>query len=268
MKTSRLLILFIFSAALFNSCGPKTVTTDYGKVALLPAKEIIGKTDSAYLTPQYLSSTLKIKFKSKDANSSFSVKLRMQKDEKIWVNVSFLGFNVARGLITPKGFSMYERQNNSYFEGDYKYLSKLIGTELNFHQIQSLLFGKPINDINAKKYKTLISKNSFLLEYTENKRLTKQSINNGDYIQRYWYNPINYQLEQQILTLPDRSNTILAKNSDFELIENKYNLPAKINLKIIEESVTLVDIEFKGIKVDKELSFPFRIPSGFKQLKI
>ncbi len=270
MQVKKIIIAFsiILSVFALNSCGTKTVVTDYGKIAVLPPSKIVSKSDSIYVLPQYMSATLKVKYQSKEKKMSFNVNLRLEKDKKIWLNVSFLGISFARGIITPEGVSMYERQNHTTFSGDFKYLSSLLGMELDFYQLQSLLLGKPIMNIEPKKYRSSIVKDLFLLEYENNRRLVRKRKNNGDFIKRYWYNPVNYQLERQLISQPDRKITLMVDNKDYELVGDKYLIPENISLQIMDDSVTLVEIEYKGIKVDKKLSFPFRIPAGYKELKL
>jgi len=268
IKKYLIVITVVLISLITNSCGTKTTKTDYGDIEHLSPKKIVEEANTQSANPQYLSSTVKIKYKATNSKSSFTARLRMEKDKKIWINISFLGISFARGIITPEGVSMYERQNKSFFTGDYKYISELLGVELDFYQLQSLLLGQPVKKIKAKKYKTLVSKNSYLLEYDYNRKLSRKGVNNGDYIKRFWYNPINFELERQVLALPDRSNTLMVENKDFELIDEKYKIPSNIVLQIIDDSVTLVEIEYKGIKVDKKLSFPFRIPAGYKEIKL
>ena len=270
MKIKRFSILLVVLVVLMvNSCGTKTATTEeYGKIELLSPKKIIDESDSKFVSPEYMSATLKVKYQAKKKKMSFNANLRIEKDKKIWLNISFLGISFARGIVTPEGVSMYERQNNTTFTGDFKYLSKLLGIELDFYQLQSLLLGKPIQDVKVDKYKTKVSKNSYLLEYNNNRKLAKNAKNNGDYIKRYWYNTKNIELERQLMSQPDRKMTLMVNNKNYELFGDKYLIPEDINLQIIDESVTLVEIEYKGIKVDRKLSFPYKIPKDYKELKL
>jgi hypothetical protein len=255
----------------FNSCGTKTGTVnteEYGRVEILSPKKIIAENRIKYISPQYMSANLKVKYRSKKNKMSFNANLRLEKDKKIWLNISFLGISFARAIVTPEGVSMYERQNKTTFTGDFEYLSKILGLKLDFYQLQSLLLGKPIQNLNIRKYKTVISKNSYLLEYENNRRLAKNGKNNGDLIKRFWYNPMSFELERQLLSLPDRTSTLMVDNKGFELYNEKYKIPQQIDLQIIDDSVTLVQIEYKGVKVDKKTSFPFRIPENYKEIKL
>ena len=270
MSVKKLIISILFAVIFFtvNSCKTKMATTDYGEIVLLTPKKILEESNSKFLYPQYMSASIKVKYQSKKKKMSFKSNLRLEKDKKIWVNISFLGISFARAIITPEGVSMYERQNHTTFTGDFKYLSKLLGIELDFYQLQSLILGKPIKEINTRKYKTLISKNSYLLEYENNRKLSRKGKNNGDYIKRYWYDPISFELERQLISQPDRKITLMVDNDNYELVGDKYFIPENINLQIIDDSVTLVDVEYKGIKVDKKISFPFKIPDGYKNIEL
>ena len=264
-----ILLVVVLVVMMVNSCGTKTATTEeYGKIELLSPKKIVNESDSKFVSPEYMSATLKVKYQAKKKKMSFNANLRIEKDKKIWLNVSFLGISFARGVVTPEGVSMYERQNNTTFTGDFKYLSKILGVELDFYQLQSLLLGKPMQEVKTDKYKTRVSKNSFLLDYNNNKKLAKSGKNNGDYIKRYWYNPKSFELERQIMSLPDRKMTLMVDNKNYELIGDKYLIPEDISLQIIDDSVTLVEIEYKGIKVDRKLSFPYKIPKDYKEIKL
>ncbi len=270
MNIKRFLIFLSVALAMLTtySCKTKTVTTENGTVKILSPKKIVKESNSKYITPKYLSSSLKIKYKSKNKKVSFNANLRMENDKTIWMNISFLGISFARAIITPDGVKMYERKNRTKFSGDFSYLSKLLGVELDFNQLQSLFLGKPIQNIEPRKYSTMVSKNSYLLEYKNNKRLVKKGDDNNDYIKRFWYNTQNFELERQLVSLPNRKKTLMVDNKNYEMVKGKYLLPKNINLQIIDGSVTLVEIEYRGIKVDKKLSFPFRIPEGYKEIQI
>lgn len=253
---------------MFYSCSTKTAHTNYGDVALISAKDIVDSMNVHSQNPEYLSANLKIKYSNKENKLNFNAQLRMKTDSAIWMNITFFGISVARAIVEPEGVKMYERQNKTFFDGDFQYLSKLLGVDLNYDQLQALLLGRSIQNIDGSDYDSQIQKNSFLLEYDKNRKLTRRAVNNGDYIKRYWVNPINFELERQIVALPDRTNTLIIENSDYEFVDKKYKIPAVINLQIVNESVTLLEIEYKGMKTSNVNSFPFRIPSSYKEIKL
>ena len=62
--------------------------------------------------------------------------MRMEKDQKILIMSTPI--SVVKALITPEKVSFYNKLDNTYFEGDFKYLSDLLGTDLDFEKVQNL----------------------------------------------------------------------------------------------------------------------------------
>lgn len=236
------------------------------KIEKLEAQQVVQSYEENLQNPKFISSNIRIKLETKDRKTTFSAKLRMEKDNKIWVNISFLGISMARAIVTPDSLIMYERQNDTYFKGDYSLISNLLGTELDFEKIQSILLGKSLLEIKSKEYKTIVSDKTYLLEYEKNRKLTKSGVNNGDLIKRFWIEPNDFSMRRQLIAFPDRSNTIIVSNDSFVETENGFKLPEKINLQVIGDVVTIVNIEFSDIKTDSIKAFPFRIPKDYKRI--
>ncbi|MCK5824242.1 MAG: DUF4292 domain-containing protein [Ichthyobacteriaceae bacterium] len=251
--TKYAIYIAVISLPMLNSCGTKPVNTKYGSIEMLSAKKITAKSNETNPNPEYLSSNMKIKFKSNSNKATVVVKVRMQTDSIIWLNVSYMGFPVARGILTQNSIKYYDRYNKQYFSGDYSVVKELLGTELSFNQIQNLFLGKPIVEV-TKKYKSSINENSYLLKNNRN------SISKN-----IWFNPINFNLEKQSIGFNKNSKSLKITNNNFKLIDGKYNLPSVINLEIIHESTASVLIENRDVKTKTISSFPFKIPSNYTE---
>ena len=57
-----------------------------------------------------------------DVNATIAV----ENGQKIWVNATKFGFTGARALITPDGFSAFEKLGGTYYEGDFSIANKLL----------------------------------------------------------------------------------------------------------------------------------------------
>ena len=79
----------------------------------------------------------------------------MEQDKTIWIN-AFL--NMVRVKITPEYVRFYNKLDNTYFDGDYTLISNFLGTELGFDNLQNLLLGEAVFDINPKEFKKNINK--------------------------------------------------------------------------------------------------------------
>ena len=91
---------------------------------------------------------MKIEYIEKDRSEGTTVSLRIEKDKTIWM--SKLG--LVKALITPTRVAFYNKLDNTYFDGDFSYLNKLLGTELNFEMVQNLLLGQAVFDLNKEPY--------------------------------------------------------------------------------------------------------------------
>jgi hypothetical protein len=56
--------------------------------------------------------------------------------------------------------------------------------------------------------------------------------------------------------------------SDYQKVENE-TLPEHVRLIAVEKEKELtVDLDYKSVFLNEKLRFPFRIPSGYKEIKL
>ena len=65
----------------------------------------------------------------------------MKKDSLIWISVTGVGFEVARGLITKDSIVFMDKFHKEYFAFNYEQLSKKYNFDLNFALLQSIIIG-------------------------------------------------------------------------------------------------------------------------------
>jgi hypothetical protein len=209
MIKDRLLPIFLslFGVILFDSCS-LSQKSKQDDVKSMSSDEIYESYQSKIDQPEFLSANMRIKLTTKSSKKSFSARLRLEKDKKIWVNMSFLGISFARALVTPDSVHLYERQNDSFFEGDFSYISKLLGADLDFYQLQSLILGNSIFELNTSQFKSSISNKSYILEYKNNRKLSSLGKNNGDYIKRFWFDVVSSTGPKILLLAIVRANPV------------------------------------------------------------
>ena len=236
------IISFLFFLLVLVSCESKKELVRTKGLKNISSKRIIKKHNTTSFVANSLDSKLKVSYsvknKGKSTRVNLKVSLRILKDSIIWIKGSKL-INVFRAKITPSSFSYYSPINKRYFKGDFSLLEKMLGTKVTFKQLQSLLVGESILDLTTAKYFSevsdglykLIPKNQLLNSYENNKLLQIQYGN---------YQKIKEQL-----------------------------LPKKIVIKALEnkDNFTVIDIEFKSLVLNKQITTPFRIPSGYKSIK-
>ena len=103
----------------------------------LNKKQVIRENSKQEAVFRTLSSRVKINILDGDKEQNYTVNLRMEKDKQILLMSTPI--SVVKALITPERVSFYNKLDNTYFDGDFKYLSDLLETDLDFEKVQNLL---------------------------------------------------------------------------------------------------------------------------------
>ena len=115
-----------------DTIAADTVATD--TIAVVPdAGEPMPVVKVAEVDFDYL--TAKSKFSFKSAKQDFdntNVNIRMKKDSIIWLSVTGVGLEVARGIITRDSIVFMDKIHRDYYVFKYDQLSKQYNFDLNF----------------------------------------------------------------------------------------------------------------------------------------
>lgn len=194
-----------------------------------------------------------------DAKQSLSINadLRIKKDEIIWINLKFLGFPAAKAFITPTRVSYYEKINNTYFDGDYSTLSKWLGTDLDFKKVQNLLLGRPIDNLTKEVFLMQIVDNLFQLK-NKNTAQTQKTFS---------FESGNFLLKKQVVSQPVNQRSVTVTYPAYQNIETTF-LPTGIQIEAIQKDAVKIDLEYKKITFNENLTYPYEVPNGYKQIII
>lgn len=242
---------------LFANCkSSKTISsgkTNYG----LTSKQLIRENAKQAPVFKTLATRVKIDITDGSKESSYSVNMRIEKDKQILLTSSPI--SVIKALITPEKVSFYNKLDNTYFEGDYTYLSNLLGTELDFNKVQNLLLGEALFNLKDNTYKISVDNESYVLQPKKQRdlfelfvllspsyfKVTSQQISQ---IQKFRHLQIDYLKHQEV---------------------NKQILPEHIKVIAVEANEEMIlNLEYKGISLNESLRFPFKIPSGYKEIEL
>jgi len=209
----------------------------------------------------YLTAKSKFSFESKNQNfDNTNVNIRMKKDSLIWISVTGIGFEVARGLITPDSIIFMDKFHKEYFVLSYAQLSRQYNFDLNFPLIQSIIIGNlPFKQQPDSKF--LKDNNFFLLKQNAGR------INIDNYIAED-----NLKLARLNAMESGTNNTFSLDYEDFKLV-NAFLFPfsslVKLNVKSPkDQQISQTTIKLKHSKVDlvnQSPGFPFSIPSSYKR---
>lgn len=197
------------------------------------------------------------KFKDSKNSYSFSADIRIKKNEIIWINVKLLGFPVAKALITPNKVSYYEKINGTYFEGDFSLLSNWLGTDLDFNKVQNLLTGTALDDLTASKYLSQVENEMY--------QLTEKTQTNT--VKSFYFEAANFLLKKETILQVKESRSLEINYPSHEKQNNMF-LPNEINIKAEQGDTVFIDLVYKNILFNENLSYPFSIPSNYEEINV
>ena len=250
-------ISFIFLSILFSACKPsKLYLTDEGKVDMTVSKRQLIKAHKKTIGNfKTLQAKVKIDVKSGKSESGYSISLRMDKDQMIWLTAPL---GLVRAKITNKQVQFYNKIDKTYYVGDYTFFSKYLGVEVNYDMLQALILGDFMKDANLSKMELSFTNKAYTLK-------TK----NANFLELiYLLNPTHFKLNQQKILDHFNNRTLSVNYASFQKIKSSV-IPEKISIDAEENSKrTQVKIEVKGVQLDQELRYPYTVPEGYKFLKL
>lgn len=275
IKTLRLLIflssIILLSIFLFPSCNPQK------KVIKTPIKEqgedfLFEKLKQHELKFDWLTAKFSARYKNRGESNSFDGQLRICRDSVIWLTFSpLLGIEVFRIIVTTDSVKFINRINNTYFIGDFDYLNKFLNTNIDFDILQSFLTGNDLSFYEQGKFKASLDGDQYKLSSAERGKL-KKFVRGSDeqlmvLIQNIWIDPESFKITRADVKEIRKPNIKLEANYSAFQKEDEQLFPKKVEFDISAENRIQLSVEFSRININTPQSFPFKVPSSFRQVK-
>ena len=253
MKIFKILILILFLAGCKST---KSIISSGEPNTRLSSKLIIKEHLKQKANFKTLQARVKVEYIQGNKSQMHTISLRIEKDKTIWIN-SFL--NVIRIKITPEKVGYYNKLDNTFFEGDFSLISDLLGIEIDFNKAQNLLLGEALFDLQSELYDANIHESSYLLKPKEQSTLLEIF---------FLLNPKHFKMDSQQLSQPLKRRMLQIDYENYQEVKNQV-LPRHIKIIALENNEeTIINMEFKSVYLNRDLRFPFRIPSGFQEIVI
>jgi len=255
-RKSEMKNLILMSVLLFvlTSCGTKKIISDGSASEKMSAKNIIRQHYLNQLDFKTLAGKLKIDYSDGADQQGLSVSLRMEKDKVIWISAPL---GIVKAYITPERVSFYNKLDREYFDGDFSFLSNLLGTELDFEKVQNLLLGQALFDLRDEAYSASVADENYELKPKNPGTLFKTL---------FEIEPKNFKMSSQQLSQPLRKRLLDINYKNYQKI-NKWILPNEIYIVAIEKDKrNTIDIEYRNIEFDAPVRFPYKIPEGYEEI--
>ena len=251
LKISLILLLLAFSCK-----TTKTISSDGEITSDLSAKQLIKNNTKSIANFRTLTARVKADYSSNDESKGTTISLRMEKDKTIWMSAPF---SMAKVLITPEKVSFYNKLDNTYFDGDFELLSDFVGTDLDFDKVQNILLGEALYDLKKEEFIASTFEKSYLLQPKNQRDLFEIF---------YLLNPSHFKMDSQQFAQPNENRILQIDYKDYQKVD-KQKLPQTIKIIAVEKfDETIIDLEYRSVALNEKIRFPFRIPSGYKEIEI
>ena len=253
----RKIIALLICVLSLASC--KTSKVSDKSIAYLSSRTIVKNNLNASFNKKTIKASMSIKYKGKEELPTISASLRMVKDSIIWLNFSKLGFPVAKLKITPQEVKFYEKIGKTSFDGDFKLISKWLGTEFDFMKVQNLFLGEAILSLEEDKYQVSVKDSKYEL-FSKKK--------NSIFDIKYWIDPVHFKVVKEEISHVDKNQNLTILYKDFHKISESLFPKGFMVRAMTDGMTTTIDINYKNVQFDVPLKFPFAIPAGYRNIEL
>ena len=188
----------------------------------------------------------------------FDLIFRFKKNEKILISGS-LFLPIFKVLIDQNKISGYQKFDKTFFDVNYDDIYNKLGINLGFNEIENLLLGNPILDLNkSENFKIYQNEKNMLIYSMEKENVTYNMT----------FDPKSNKLLSQEITQLKLNRYLKIYYNSFQKL-NSFDLPRLIGILINDgKNLIKLTISNQSREINNELSFPFKIPSNYKKIKL
>jgi len=248
---SAVLVVLVFSCK-----SSKSVIASGEASDALSAKQVIKqhqKKDTDFKTMQ---AKIRIDIAQGNQEQGATFNCRIEKDKVIWLSAPI---GLARMMITPEKVGFYNKSDNTYFDGDYDLLSDFVGVALDFMKVQNILLGQAVYNLKDEPHEVSVNGNSYALSPKDQNVLIELF---------YLINPSHFKMDSLQLHQQLEKRMLQVDYASYQEID-KQILPQNIRIIAVDDTDEVaITMEFKSVSLNQEVRFPFKIPSGYKEIII
>jgi Domain of unknown function (DUF4292) len=296
-------IAFLFVLILLASCARRNtpdvisspIENEKDRLDRMKTKELVARLDSlSDLRPQTYFSRIKVNFSDKDKDFGIKVTMRFVKDSAMGATVSYSALPVASALIRPDSVQVTNKVKRCYIKSDMAVLNNMLGSNINYSDLEELILGLPIDVDTSRKY-VQIQNDKFYIVSTHRKgqikREERQEIKDerrlengkpikvealpltkkmkGDSIIYKYYLDRDVSVLRKIEILsPDDSTEIVIDYLERDSVAG-YQVPRKTEMYIRTPKNTIhLILDFKDTELNMPQEIVFVIPEGYGECTI
>jgi len=84
----------------------------------------------------------------------------------------------------------------------------------------------------------------------------------------FFLNSDNFKINKQEIRNQEKEQLLTVSYPDYTKIKGE-QFPKNINIKALDhKKITTIDIEYRTVEFNENLTFPFSIPNGYKEISL
>ena len=253
-KIPYILSFVFFLTASLSGCKSFQKTT-YDATRKISRNKLFKELEKNRFSARSFESKISISYQDDSQHFDGAGKIKILKDSIIWGSINFLGIPMVKFMITPKRIRYYNKLEKEYYDGDFDLLRQTYGVDLDFNHLQNLLLGDLLAPLGNGGYKLQREKKYYLLQSPDYKQINDVKIA-----------PFFKILSEKISISP--SESLVVNYSGYQKI-GKENIARQIEIETRNTNKDMyLKLEYKSPAVDKNLRFPFKIPSSYHPVEL
>lgn len=207
---------------------------------------------------QYRFFAAKIKSSYKDSTGkerNFTVHLKMEKDQYIWISVTaLLGIEAARLYISPDTVNLLDRLNKRYLRKDFSFFSKFSSAPVSLKALQEMFVGNPMFSVPDTAGADTLGTQYVLKHFIEST------------IALLYISPENMRLSAQQLIEEQRNQRLDIQYSQYKNSEGQL-IPGKINVTVLAKEQVNLSFEYQNFSFTPIEPIAFSIPASYEPIE-
>lgn len=189
----------------------------------------------------------------------------IENGQKVWMNLTAVILQAARGVATPEGIKGYYKLDKTYIDSDFGYLNKLLNVNfIDYNALQNLLLGKTFIPVSENDYNLTQNISGFNLTSKQNQKITENG-KTTEYKISLDYDA-DFNLSHVLLSNPANNDQLEITYSNREILSNE-SFPK--NVKIIIKGNKTDEILLENTKFDfSRMETTYSVPANYKKTEI
>ena len=221
-------------------------------------KELTKSISKNQLNYKKFRSRVKTTYDNGKRKQQIIINLRIEKSKSIWMSANMI-VPIAKLLVTPERVSFYEKFQKTFFEGDVSFINQQFNTSFEFNDLQNLLMGLPLNNVNKGRWETISHPKYYILTPKSNKLRFRPT---------FFFDPKNFLLLEQRFMVPGTMQSLTVKYLNHQKLEGEF-VPGELQISLFDGAeLTSIKLEYTRADFPDRLSIPFEIPSGYQPIEM